>query len=394
MKISFLLKMSTGLPAVLLFSLMLLLSGCESSTEPDPLDELVLPIHRGGVLASGALWETYIPENWNRNLIMIAPGYSSPYGDHQLSGIDFLSEYLEVLGYGWATTGYHKNGLVLPQAVEDIGSIVKNVRVLTNHTVDIIYMVGASLGGLVTGHVIEKLPEVFDGGMAVCGPYGDFQSQLDYFGDFRVVFDYFFADKIEGWSVWKDPGRIDLEFITRWSTLLPGIADAVAANPNETEQLIAVTKAPVDRDNPQSFIETITDVLWYQVFATNDAVNVMGGFMYDNTDRVYTGSLDDTALNAGVERFTGEASAFHYVQTHYETSGVLNIPLVVMHTSLDAIIPAWHMERYQEKATPRNLQFSILVERYGHCNFTAEEVLSAFSELLLMTGQLKLMAEY
>ena len=34
--------------------------------------------------------------------------------------------------------------------------------------------------------------------LALCGPVGDFAGQIDYLGDFRVLFDYFFPGVIPG----------------------------------------------------------------------------------------------------------------------------------------------------------------------------------------------------
>jgi pimeloyl-ACP methyl ester carboxylesterase len=61
-----------------------------------------------------------------------------------------------------------------------------------------VYLIGASEGGIITALALEQYPDVFDGGLALCGPYGDFRKQIDYFGDFRVVFDYYFPDILPG----------------------------------------------------------------------------------------------------------------------------------------------------------------------------------------------------
>ena len=48
---------------------------------------------------------------------------------------------------------------------------------------------------------------------------------------------------------------------------------------------------------------TIAQVLWYNVFATEDAQQRLGGNPYTNIERQYSGSSDDAALNAGVDRY-------------------------------------------------------------------------------------------
>jgi hypothetical protein len=60
--------------------------------------------------------------------------------------------------------------------------------------------------------------------------------------------------------------------------------------------------------------------------------------------------------------------------------------LVTIHTTGDPIVPVWHQSMYQAK-TSRSSASSLLhspstISRYGHCSFTAEEVLGAFALLV------------
>jgi hypothetical protein len=45
----------------------------------------------------------------------------------------------------------------------------------------------------------------------------------------------------------------------------------VAGDPSAALQLMVAAKAPFDPADPDSVTRTILDVLWYNVFATNDA---------------------------------------------------------------------------------------------------------------------------
>jgi hypothetical protein len=64
----------------------------------------------------------------------------------------------------------------------------------------------------------------------------------------------------------------------------------------------------------------------------------------------------------------------------YRTSGNLSIPLVSLHTTLDPVIPFWHELLYFFKVDPvgRGRFLPLPVQRYGHCNFTTQEVVAAF----------------
>ncbi|MEZ5286912.1 MAG: hypothetical protein R2712_19320 [Vicinamibacterales bacterium] len=54
------------------------------------------------------------------------------------------------------------------------------------------HVAGVSEGGLVATLLAERAPETFSSAMAACGPIGNFRLQINYLGDFRVLFDYFF----------------------------------------------------------------------------------------------------------------------------------------------------------------------------------------------------------
>ena len=167
-----------------------------------------------------------------------------------------------------------------------------------------VYLIGASEGGLVTALSAEQLPNVYNAAGAACGPIGSFQNQINYLGDFRVVFDYFFPGILPG-----SPVNIPQEVMADWDTVyVPKITAALAANPKATAQLLSVTKASVSSD-PATVGETVLGILWYNVFATNDAVATLGGQPFDNHKRIYHGSANDLRLNLMIERSTASSTA-------------------------------------------------------------------------------------
>jgi fermentation-respiration switch protein FrsA (DUF1100 family) len=126
-------------------------------------------------------------------------------------------------------------------------------------------------------------------------------------------------------------------------------------------------------------------LLWYNVFATNDAKAKLGGQPFDNQTRVYTGSLSDAALNAAVQRFTGDPVALNEIQAHYQTAGRPRVPLATMHNTLDPIVPYWHETLYQNKLEAQGtalMHYNVPVGRYGHCNFNVAEAQAALSWLV------------
>ena len=146
------------------------------------------------------LYYICVPADWNGDLVVFAHGYVSPI--EELVIVDYVippdntpvSAIITGLGYAFATTSYSYNGLVIPQAVEDIKALVDKFPEIIGSDAPLhVYLVGASEGGLVTALALEKYP-MLSGGLAACGPVGDFRKQIDYFGDFLVLFNYFFPN--------------------------------------------------------------------------------------------------------------------------------------------------------------------------------------------------------
>ena len=108
---------------------------------------------------------------------------------------------------------------------------------------------------------------------------------------------------------------------------------------------------------------------------------------FGNIGRAYSGSLDDAALNAGVQRF--QLTADPVQMATLQTSARLRRPLVTIHTTGDPIVPIWHEPLYRSRLDfiGKLFETRITVARYGHCNFTDAEVLGAFAVLVLqVTG--------
>ncbi|MGH7525637.1 MAG: alpha/beta hydrolase family protein [Gemmatimonadales bacterium] len=362
--------------------------GCgDSDGSMAPTDEGQPPVagcQEGTLGGTGALYRTCFPQNWNGDLLVFAHGYVEPGSpleivDYQIGGSS-ISTQVTSLGYAFATTSYRATGLVAADAVEDLVDLEETVRRNVRPDPGRSFIVGASEGGLVAALTVEQYPDRFAGAVALCGPIGDFARQLDYFGDFRVVFDYFFPGVLPGSAV-----EIPDQLRDGWTDVyVPAVLQALAADPAATTQLLAVTGAPADPADIATIGATVVGVLWYNVFATGDARQRLGGQPYDNATRSYQGSSDDGALNQGVARLTADPAARAAIG-RFETTGQLTIPLVTLHTTGDPIVPFFHQARYAEKVADAGASGQLgefAVERYGHCTFTRAELLAAFSSLL------------
>jgi len=341
-----------------------------------------------GPLPSGAKSRICVPlSGWNDDLVVYAHGYvafNQPVDFQNLSfgGFD-VSGVIQTQGYAFATTSYRQNGLAVREGVGDIRELIDQFK--SQHAANHIYLVGISEGGLVAALLATVLPLLISGALAMCGPIGDFRRQVDYFGDFRVVFDYFFPGVLP-----PSPVNIPDSLIADWqsanSAAQTAVRSAVSTSPLAATELISVTQASIDTaSRAATTVSTTLDVLWYNVLATNDAVGKLGGNPYNNASprRSYVGSSDDALLNANVQRFSAGATALANL-AGYETAGRPRVPVVTLHTTRDPVIPDWHEQLYHDK-TPPILRYNLTQltsPSYGHCNFSPQEALDAFSTLV------------
>ena len=362
----------------------LALAACGGGDGQGPVDEGEPPVVGcSDGSTAGSLTRVCFPADWNGDLILYAHGYVQPDApltipDNVIGGTA-VEDLVNATGYAYATTSYRANGLVADVAVSDMVELEEMVRRTVRPDPVRVYIVGVSEGGLVAALAVEREPDRYTGVLAACGPIGDFARQIDYFNDVRVVFDYFFPGVIPGSA--DEPPE---EARTGWtSTYAPAVTAAVAADPGAALELAAVTGIPSDGADPADLAEAVAGILWYNVFGTADARERLGGQPYDNEDRVYEGSSDDPALNAGVARFAADPAA-RSALGRFETGGEPTAPISIIHTTGDPIVPFFHQPLYQEKvaaAGRSELLHRSDVERPGHCAFTSTELLAAFAAL-------------
>ena len=337
---------------------------------------------------TGEIVQICKPANWNGELIIYAHGYVSPFEPLALptQEDDFVPLFIS-MGYAYATTSYSENGLAIQSGLDDILDLRKKF-IKEYGEPEHIYLAGGSEGGILTTLAIERYPKLFSGGLSLCGPCGDFQKQINYYADFRVLFDYYFPGVLPG-----DAINIPEELIRNWETVyVPKILAAITLNQQAAYKILNITGAAYDPADIRTIGQTFLRVLWYDVFATNDAIDKLKGQPYDNTNTIYTGTgsaQEDALLNALVDRFEADKHALKNIEKYYQTTGDISLPLVKAHTTGDPVVPFWHMVLYQAKVLAQGagaLFTGIPVTRYGHCNFTETEIATAFA---LLSQQVK-----
>jgi pimeloyl-ACP methyl ester carboxylesterase len=377
-----------------LFVLCLLVVGLTSSTAARPGD---LPTG----CTVGSLTNAFgtqltlvcVPQTaqWNGTLVIYAHGYVSPEKPLQLP-LDELTQvmlggttvigFLLGQGFAFATTSYSANGYAVENAQTDLNQVVAEASEALSAK-PMVILIGASAGGVIAVQQLERFPEIYDGGLSLCGPLGGMPYQIEYVGDFRVVFDHFFQDVF-------DFGVVDIppNAYLYWLDYESDIQDVIPNDPGKTAQLFSVTEAARLAWEPVTGVETALSLLHFSVFSTDDVTAVAGGNPYGNQYTRYAGSSDDQALNRQVERVSADPEAQEYLEMYYKPTGDLHVPLVTMHTLFDGVVPFHHEVMYREVAGGSGNLTVLPVARYGHCAFTGEEVFGAFGLLLAKMGLL------
>jgi pimeloyl-ACP methyl ester carboxylesterase len=337
-----------------------------------------------------------IPPNWNGRLVIYAHGFvpaqaplELPSDELTLPDGTFVPNLFLSQGFAFATSSFHKNGVAIEQGAEDLNKLLQYFRsVVPPQSLQKVFITGASEGGLIALLLLERYPGKYDAGLALCAPVGGAPDLIRYTYDFRVVFDYFFP------TVFTFPpnqpgeqpfGAVDVpeNAFLFWETVyVPRIITALVTEPQAAAQLFNVTKAAIDVADPASAITTALSLSSYSIFGTNDQITTAGGIPYDNRSTTYVGSTNDTALNAAVERIESDGRARAYARRYYQPIGNLHAPLVTLHTTLDEVVPFQHEVDYSNLVAQKGKSafLSILpVPRYGHCNFTSQEVFQAFA---------------
>ena len=322
-------------------------------------------------------------EGWNGNLVVYAHGFVPPVAPVALpSEAPRFAAMALSAGFAFATTSYPSNGMCVPEALADLVTLVAECKAAHPQTQKV-FLIGASLGGLIAAQAAEKHPETFDGVLAMCGIYGSYVVETGHIENFRVVFDYFFPDLIPG-----DATSVAMETMLQWQCMYAPQVIAALSNPdnvNKVRQLLAVTKLPVNTADPTSVVEAIMKVLSMHIYATEDVKARLGGNPFGNRFFWYSGSDNDRALNAGVQRFHADPAAFMAANTLFGTTGILQMPLVSLHTTGDPLVTIVQQLLYRVKimfARKTALYTGIPINGFGHCVFEEQQILNAFGLLV------------
>jgi len=416
-----------------------------------PQDERVFPLGDSGpfepipgltgqlvedIDSHGAIYRYEVPTNWNGDLVMYAHGFRGCFADESTGELVPLTvdnpplrEYFLLRGYAWAASSYSKNCYDVKDGVEStnrLARIFKSEVGEPNRTL----IIGFSMGGHVTGAAIEMFPNYqcpegrhgrlcrrfvrvlgklsggikYDGAAPLCGVMGDIEL-FDYFGDYTYGAEALAAEVnpfVQ--SQFPPPEDYDattlpLTIGTLFSNNGAGFPASLTPQGESLKNLLRVISGG-ERPLFNEAFPLFQPLLFS--FAGNDGTvdGVLPGNVYENRNRDFQLDADpatnsaEAALNAGVlriarDRGVNRGGLLRLARVPAIT-GRISIPVLSVHTTGDLFVP-FSMEQIYAREAEHFGRSDLLVQRatraLGHCEFSAQELIRTFDDLVLWVNE-------
>jgi pimeloyl-ACP methyl ester carboxylesterase len=337
-----------------------------------------------GRLGPGSIFRLVRPTNWNGSLLVYAHGVVAREAPVTLPPeAELIISLVVPQGFAVAYSSFSENGWAVKDGAQRTHQLL---GIFTSRfgAPGRVYLAGASMGGLIAIKLLEQYPGLFAGAVPACAAAGGTRAQYDYLAHTRALFDVFYPGILPG-----DAGGVPAGVDITNEIALPALA-AMQSDGSGALAIASIDQTPIPFSNAAELFESIVTALVGHARSFSDLVPELHGKPYfDNRDVQYTGALPDTVLatiNAAVGRFKASRSALNYMEHFYTPSGDLQIPMVMLSTSRDPVVPGFHQTLYGSLVAASG-ESELLVERevdrYGHCNFAPAELAGAFIDLVL-----------
>lgn len=345
------------------------------STEPVPIDcpASVGPSTRCSSAQdeNGAWVVIAIPDNWNRRLIVHAHGGPRTDAPKASDGLDDLDRFAVLVrqGYAWIGSTYRRGGYGVRMAAEDTDNSRKLFwdkfgrpeRTLLH---------GQSWGGNVAAKAaelhaldIDGQPN-YDGVLLTNGVLSGGTRAYGFRADLRAVYQFYC----------QNHPRLDEPAYPLWQGLQVDSPMTRAQLRQRVEACTGIDRPADQRTSDQAGrLQNITRVigiaedelvshLSWATFLFRDLVlqRLGGRNPFDNSTTVYSGSTDDVALNAGVQRFTADPDGLARLAYDADLSGLIVVPTVSLHALHDPTVSHTVEAIYRETVSHAGRQHLLL----------------------------------
>jgi len=344
------------------------------NTTPEILHTARSTVEAG--LLNGVPYRIDIPSDWNHSLVVYYHGYSlHTYSFKAAESInDSLQPFLD-RHYAVLQSAYSQGGWALEQALPETEAL-RLYFLKTYGQPHETYVVGFSMGGLLTSITLEQNPKPYIGGVDYCGAVGPTIESFNRRFAQRAAFDYLFPGVMP--PLVPSPPDYD-----ETPAIYTKVTAALHAKPSAAAQLRSLMGLNSETD-------VINDIVYF-TFIVTDMQRRSGGNPFDNRNVIYTGTgstVADANLNIHVARYPADPHAREYLIHHYTPTGKLRRPMLAVHTLYDPLIAPSTLTFYEhevEAAGAGNKLAWQFVPTEGHCNISAKDVGHAFDELVLWT---------
>jgi len=375
----------------------------------------------------GAKFQIDVPQPWNGTLVLWSHGYEAPSPAPRRTPADapdpVSKQWLLGHGYALVASGYSKQGWALQEAFQDQIAVLDHFDSLGFGHPRRTIAWGASLGGIITGGLIQDNPRRFDAAIPLCGVLAGGVAVWNEGLDGEFVFKTLLAPT-------SPVQLVDITNPIANFTLAASILSAAQATPQGRARL-ALVAAVGDTPGwftPGSPEPARTDFaareqnqfLWDQnpdfffSFALRQELEARaGGNPSWNTGVDYRVQLersinrdevvalyraaglsleDDLDTLAVAPRIAADPGAVDYLSRFIIFNGRIRQPVLTMHTIGDGLVLNQDEQAYASvvRAAGNNaLLRQTFVNRAGHCAFTPAEVVAAFRTMIsrLDTGR-------
>ena len=349
------------------------------------------PKYLEGEIGPGTLYAIYYPEEWNGDLVLYAHGYTDPAGPLVLpplgTGMQEARDQILARHFAIAFSSYKENGWAVQDAVIRTRQLIGLFTSKFGKPGEV-FLMGHSMGGTVTIMLAEKNPQLISGALPMAGPIGGAQLEIDYVANVRILFDYFFPGVIRGDAL-DVPEDLNFysEVVPAVMALFSPLNPEAAANVFKAMRLASVDQVAIRYLNATELAMGLLRALAYQVIGVRDMTGrTHGHVMTDNMQTAYTiTGVAQPDINAGVDRFQSTPDAENYLAHYYLPDGRLRVPVLTLHKTRDADVPIFHEVEYARiaaQAGGSGLLVQRTIEAFGHSDFTAEQTLQAFDDLV------------
>lgn len=382
----------------LLFSMVIALSPVQVNASPNKPIDLIGEI-------DGAAYHIRVPVDWNGTLLVFAHSWNNVIPDppDAAFGGNSVERYLLARGYALAGSAFSNAGWAVEEGINDTLSLT-NFFIAEVGKPEHIILYGMSLGGMITAESIENFPEIYDGGIPMCGPMAGSTSMIDYLLDVGLAYDVALS-WLPSWGTVEDPS----DTVDIWNEIIPMVStrlsDPIDYGSHEFVRLVNnMTFEDFYLESDEGYGFRVLSVL--MVYGRGEVEVRAGGNPAQNISRVY--SLSDaenvylaelgidaesllTDMNARTN-ITADVNAREYLELYADFTGTISRPVLTMHTKYDGITPVAMESSYRDTVSAagylENL-VQVYTEGVGHCAFTPQQLLAAVlaMESWLETGR-------